>query len=337
MNVQLVNIPRSNTDQYYRYKMPVIQVKIEGKGNGIRTVVTNMEKVMKALDRPMEYGVKFISFELGTKSKSDPAQHQCMFAGNHSAEALSLCLDKFIDLYVLCVKCKNPETVHKIKNNEILSNCKACGKCHKLDSKHKMFNYILKNEIKPVVTQKEKVIKKTVTNDIDCWSLDTSDKAVQSRKQQLINIEEKSNVFPPEKFSLYIAKEPSEDDFVYEMNKLKMNQSWSETRLIKYLFAALFDKDYKVNFYKKMNYVSHFIHSDKDMMLVLQCIEQIMVENESYLSDVINIINGLYEEEIVNEDVMMKWYNTLTESTLKNNVTPFITWLNTAEEEIEYM
>lgn len=335
MNIPLVNIPRSNTDQYYRYKMPVIQVKIEGKGNGVRTVVTNMEKVMKALDRPMEYGVKFISIELGTKSQSDPAQHLCRFGGNHSAEALSVCLDKFIDLYVLCAICKNPETVHIIKNNEILSKCKACGKIHKVDSKHKIFGTMLKNEIKPVIVQKEKVIKKVI-DDNDVWSLDTSDKSVTLRKQQLISIEDKSNVFPPEKFSIYIAKEPSQDDFIQEMNKLKMNRSWSETRLIKYMFAALFDKDYKLNFYKKINYVNHFIQSDKDMMLTLQCIEQIMIENESYLNDVINIINGLYEEEIVDEEVIIKWYNTLNESTLKNNVTPFIEWLYGAEE-IDYM
>ncbi len=54
---KLVNIPRSNIDVYYRYKMPIIQIKIEGKGNGIRTIIVNMDKIMKALDRPMEYGL----------------------------------------------------------------------------------------------------------------------------------------------------------------------------------------------------------------------------------------------------------------------------------------
>lgn len=38
-----VNIPRSINDEYYRYKMPILQTKIEGKGNGLRTVIVNMD------------------------------------------------------------------------------------------------------------------------------------------------------------------------------------------------------------------------------------------------------------------------------------------------------
>lgn len=47
-----VNIIRSNKDQFYRYKMPLIIVKIEGKGNGIKTVIANVTDVAKALGRP---------------------------------------------------------------------------------------------------------------------------------------------------------------------------------------------------------------------------------------------------------------------------------------------
>lgn len=47
-----INVNRGVNDPYYRYKMPRIMAKVEGKGNGIKTVVANMTEVAKALARP---------------------------------------------------------------------------------------------------------------------------------------------------------------------------------------------------------------------------------------------------------------------------------------------
>jgi len=38
----MVNIPSYIIDDNYRYFMPIIQIKIEGKGNGIRTNFPNI-------------------------------------------------------------------------------------------------------------------------------------------------------------------------------------------------------------------------------------------------------------------------------------------------------
>ena len=67
-----INIGADNAgDQFYRYKMPAIQAKIEGRGNGIKTNVVNMVDVAKALARPPTHTLKYFGCELGAQTKFD--------------------------------------------------------------------------------------------------------------------------------------------------------------------------------------------------------------------------------------------------------------------------
>ncbi|KOB78018.1 Eukaryotic translation initiation factor 5 [Operophtera brumata] len=90
-------------------QMPRICAKVEGKGNGIKTVIVNMPEVAKALGRP------------------------------------ATC--KFIRKFVLCPECDNPETelIVSTKRNTISQGCKACGYHGVLDFNHKLNTFILKN------------------------------------------------------------------------------------------------------------------------------------------------------------------------------------------------
>jgi len=55
-------------------------------------------------------------------------------------------LDSFIQKFVLCSDCKNPETDLVIKGKgEIRKDCKACGSSTAVDMKHKLCTYIIKN------------------------------------------------------------------------------------------------------------------------------------------------------------------------------------------------
>jgi len=47
-----INVRRDVTDPFYRYKMERLQSKIEGKGNGIKTVIVNLTSVAGSLARP---------------------------------------------------------------------------------------------------------------------------------------------------------------------------------------------------------------------------------------------------------------------------------------------
>lgn len=66
-----VNVNRNVTDVFYRYKMPRINAKVEGKGNGIKTVIVNMIEVAKAIGRPATYPTKYFGCELGAQTQFD--------------------------------------------------------------------------------------------------------------------------------------------------------------------------------------------------------------------------------------------------------------------------
>lgn len=142
-----VNIRRDVDDKFYRYKMPVLQTKIEGRGNGIKTVIPNMEDVARALNRPATYPTKFFGFELGAQTTI--ANDRYIVNGAHQADRLRELLDTFIDKYVLCPSCKNPETEIIIKgkagHEDMIRDCKACGANTPMDMRHKLVSFILKN------------------------------------------------------------------------------------------------------------------------------------------------------------------------------------------------
>jgi translation initiation factor 5 len=112
-------------DQFYRYKMPAIELHVEGKGNGVKTRVMNIDAIAHALNRSSTMIMKYFAIFLGTSvQKSDIGY---MLRGNHTSEALSQYLNTFITGYVLCQKCTNPETTLKVRKTCIQSTCKACG------------------------------------------------------------------------------------------------------------------------------------------------------------------------------------------------------------------
>uniref|UniRef100_A0A665X261 Eukaryotic translation initiation factor 5 n=1 Tax=Echeneis naucrates TaxID=173247 RepID=A0A665X261_ECHNA len=142
-----VNVNRSVSDQFYRYKMPRLIAKVEGKGNGIKTVIVNMVDVAKALNRPPTYPTKFFGCELGAQTQFDTKNDRYIVNGSHEANKLQDMLDGFIRKFVLCTECDNPETDLHVnpKKQTIGTSCKACGYRGMLDTRHKLCTFILKN------------------------------------------------------------------------------------------------------------------------------------------------------------------------------------------------
>ena len=157
--MSFINICRDNTDPFYRYKMPPIQSKVEGRGNGIKTVIVNLAEVARSLGRPPVYVLKYFGSELG--AQTNESQERYLINGTHDAGELQDSLDGFINKFVLCGSCKNPETEIQIKKGLIQRDCKACGSLSMIDPRQKLSSYILKNP--PKDSGKGKKGKKSAT------------------------------------------------------------------------------------------------------------------------------------------------------------------------------
>ena len=146
------------------FSMPVLLTKIEGKGNGIKTVLPNMSDVSRSLSRPPTYPTKFFGCELGAQTSFDERSDRYIVNGAHDAAKLRDLLDTFIVKFVLCGSCKNPETDLIItKNEDLIRDCKACGERTNVDMRHKLVTFILKNP--PKNPKKSKGAKKQGTAD----------------------------------------------------------------------------------------------------------------------------------------------------------------------------
>jgi translation initiation factor 5 len=130
-------------DPAYRYKMPRIVAKVEGRGNGIKTVLVNVVDVGASLNREAPEITKFFGCELGSQTTYSADTDRAIVNGAHTEQDLQNHLRKYIENFVLCKNCKLPETHYKFKAGIISQKCLACGNKDSVDMTHKLTTFIL--------------------------------------------------------------------------------------------------------------------------------------------------------------------------------------------------
>lgn len=146
------NIGGDARDMNYRYKMPILQTKIEGRGNGIKTVVVNMVDIAKSLHIHPAYPTKYFGIELGAQSTFNVATERAIVNGAHQAGDLAKLLEKFIAQFILCPNCKLPELKTTIRSSSIKFECAACGASGPVKSAHRLVGYMTRNPPKSLTT-----------------------------------------------------------------------------------------------------------------------------------------------------------------------------------------
>lgn len=158
----LINVDGSD-DPSYRYKMPRLMSKVEGKGNGVKTVMVNLTEVAAALKRSTAQVTKYFGCEMGAMSKYEPKTEKALVNGAFETKVLQEALTGYIEKFVLCPGCGNPETNQEIRGKKksatLFLDCKACGANTEGDNGHKLLAFIVK-EIGSSSTDKKKKKKK---------------------------------------------------------------------------------------------------------------------------------------------------------------------------------
>lgn len=167
-------------DPYYRYQMPIIEInKSTNKGRPV-TYIFNAPEVASSLKIKPNKLLKLFSIGLGTSVNTKEFQ----ISGFYETSELQEVLDKFIEDYLLCLKCRLPEVVFVHKKKKLIAMCKACGKTRTIvDDRRKS---ILEDTSTIVVKKKKKIADEKIDDEDVVWFTDTSDTAIaQRRKEEL--------------------------------------------------------------------------------------------------------------------------------------------------------
>lgn len=161
MALNIVGSRGDKNDPSYRYKMERIIGKVEGRGNGIKTVIPNAQPLAEQLHRPVTQFLKFFGCELGAQTKWDSKNEKAIVNGAHETKDLQDLVDLYIDKFVLCPTCDLPETTLRVKSSkkEVWHVCVACGGKNMVDMTHKLCTFILKE----AKAKKQKKVDKTKT------------------------------------------------------------------------------------------------------------------------------------------------------------------------------
>ncbi|XP_013796246.1 eukaryotic translation initiation factor 5 isoform X2 [Apteryx mantelli] len=330
-----VNVNRSVSDQFYRYKMPRLIAKVEGKGNGIKTVIVNMVDVAKALNRPPTYPTKFFGCELGAQTQFDVKNDRYIVNGSHEANKLQDMLDGFIKKFVLCPECENPETDLHVnpKKQTIGNSCKACGYRGMLDTNHKLCTFILKNPPESGDTgtgKKEKEKKNRKGKDKENGSVSSNETPPPPPPEEIT---------PPQ-----VVEEEDDDDWGEDTTEEAQRRRMDE--ISDHAKNLTLSEDLERTVEERVNILFDFVkfchNNKKAQRYLLHGFECVVAMHQSQLiSKIPHILKEMYDADLLEEEVILSWAEKASKKYVSKELAkeirvkaePFIKWLKEAEEE----
>jgi len=100
-------------------------LKVEGHHEGVRTIVSNFGQIVACIRRNPEHLMKFLNKELACSSevKGD----RLILSRKLSSKDINDRIKRYVNRFVLCSKCKKPDTELNNDGSKTFLHCLACG------------------------------------------------------------------------------------------------------------------------------------------------------------------------------------------------------------------
>lgn len=365
---KLVPIPRTVEDPAYRYRMPLLQTKVEGKGINVRTVLPNLIDVAKALRVPTTYILKFMGYELGSNviEREQNNNVSAQINGQLNDNDILNTLDKFIEKFILCSRCRYPEMYLQVRDDkEVIGNCNACGQVTVIDPKHKLTAYIKKNPPK----NRTEITRVDV---IDAGKVEKKDRKTEAKKytaRRLINestdeLDPYSNVEAFDAINEYLNDiMPMTDDFMFDdshtdiiykgIKRLRLNkEKYDKVGFI--LFSYIFNERSFTNVKEKTTLYEQVLerHQMREFVgheLILNLAHFFFVKcaTKDWTKIIPTILKAFHDEDVIDNEFLFEWfddklnnffsihhlYRKENNDKLKCVSQVFVEWLRSEEED----
>jgi len=371
-----VNIGGTANDRSHRYKMPKLIAKVEGRGNGIKTRIVNMADIAKALHVPPAYPTKFFGFELGAQSRWTEATQAAIVNGAFTAKDLQETLDGFVQLFVLCPGCGLPELDMAVKKGSVIGKCSACGESCSIGGTHKLGKYIINNPPPkpkkgasqaaaaaakadaedPFANDLIQLNDEAVPDDEDVeWYTDTSESAVLERQKGTIGsskllaemgavtIERDIADSVAAFHEWYDGNDRGTDEVVAYLAELKSTYAHADAEIIGAACDVLFNENLLAEMEDLAPILEPYLNGSSAEKVVLGSLERLIGEKhpDELLKFTAHLLKALYENDLVSDDVMIKWGKKKSSKYVRNATSvevkqagaQFLTWLEEAEDE----
>jgi len=193
--------------------------------------------------------------------------------------------------------------------------------------------------------KKEKRQKKKKQDDEEDdleWFVDTSEEAVRQRRHDLLPDRIKQLLLgeQAEKEAVIALQNLLKDnsntvnqDVVKQVEAIKANNSFDNNKTIALFFDALPPNCFDILPYKPI--LQSLVTDETIQATVLKRLEDQVSGSgvtEKQLKRLVFVLKELYDSDILEEESLLRWHTTISSPSVARSVSPFIVWLQNAEE-----
>lgn len=347
--------PEKQSDPFYRYKMPRVQIKGEGNGNGIKTVIVNVEEISQRLNRDVNHPMKFFAYELAATAKYK--DDKWILTGSFTQERVQAALYDFIKKFVLCKSCRNPETIVQVDESKMVwLNCKACASVGMVDPREKLCNQIAKTEQPVKMAEGRKKGKKGEKGEKTKKEQTKDEKEEEEYNRDARHATDADDIVitpsdtkgdlpnPVEVLKEFInsAPAPSEADIAHKIREVKTDYGFKDKQVVLLVFQVLFDDGDVIpliNQYSKL--LKRILKADTQKYIITG-LEHLCAEKEELKSKFPRLLKEFFDNGVVNEETVLGWHSSKIPKTsidktvlkfFREKSAPLIEWLKEDDDE----